>query len=363
MAEQYLALVEEAARGTDPGSGYLFLPISGTLQPKFTPTDEPRQEFRGNSTELGALTVTRRESLWTYELECSWYPDSQAIGILFKHLLGVADERATVDTSAKRGIIYPIGNGYAGGAPQEGKGIGIVPNTDEGGTTKSQYFGGGRVTKCVIKMEGTADIKLTFTLQGPGEYVGAADQTAISNPTFGSVAPFVSSDALCYIGSGISRTGTKPEFTAIAAGTMNAFRPDSIEINITNGLSDKVIMNGVLGPSWTTRESQFAVEISAPMDYDDPASGFSSADEYKTMFSGVRTNSLLFVLDNGVVAGSTTAKYSAVIDVPNVMVSAEPPERNTEGKTPSIAFNLKSLYSTTTDYPIAVLTTDQNATY
>jgi hypothetical protein len=52
-----------------------------------------------------------------------------------------------------------------------------------------------------------------------------------------------------------------------------------------------------------------------------------------------------------------------VIDVPNVMVSAEPPERNTEGKTPSIAFNLKSLYSTTTDYPIAVLTTDQNATY
>jgi hypothetical protein len=35
MAEQYLALVEETTRGTDPASGYLFLPVMTSLQPKF----------------------------------------------------------------------------------------------------------------------------------------------------------------------------------------------------------------------------------------------------------------------------------------------------------------------------------------
>jgi hypothetical protein len=45
------------------------------------------------------------------------------------------------------------------------------------------------------------------------------------------------------------------------------------------------------------------------------------------------------------------------------MVSAETPERNTEGKTPSVAFKFKSLYNTTTLYPMAIMITDRNASY
>jgi len=364
MAIQYLGIVEEAARGTDPTTGYLFLPVMGKLQPSFTPTDESRKEFRGADTALGDTTVVRRESLWTYDLECAWYPADPAIGLLFKHLLGKSGTRNTVDTSAKRGILYPVVNGYAAGADQEDLGIGIIPNTDEAGTTKSQYFGGGRVTKCVIKLEGTADAKLTFTLQGPGEYVGAVDQTELdSTPSFTAVAPLVSCDALCYVGGSPTRTGTPPDYTVLAANDAAAWRPDSMEITITNGLADKVVMNGVRGPSWTTRESQFMVEVTAPTDYDDPASGFSSADEFKTLFTDVRTNNILVVINSPTLAGDATAYYGAVIDLPTVMVSAETPERNTEGKTPSVQFKFKSLYNATTLYPIALLTTDKNAAY
>lgn len=367
MAGQYLGVVEEAARGTDPGSGYAFIPVSGKLQPSFTPTDESRKEFRGADTALGDTSVVRRESLWTFDLECSWYPGDPIIGMLFKHLLGEAASRATVDTSAKRGIIYPVANGYAGAADQVNKGIGIIPNTDEAGTTKSQYFGGGRVTKCVIKAEGTADVKLTFTLQGPGEYIGAVDQTELdSTPAFSTpTTPLVSSDILCYVGGSPTRTGTAPNYTALAPNTAAAWRPDSIEITITNGLADKVVMNGILGPSLTTREAQFMCEITAPTDYDDPASGFSSADEFKTLFSGVRTNNIMIVANHASDAGATpgAAPYGVVIDIPSVMVTADPPERNVEGKTPSINFKFKTLYNTTTLYPIALLTTDKNAAY
>lgn len=363
MAIQYLAIVEESTRGTDPGSGYQFLPITGQLTPTFSPTDESRKEFRGGDSALGDLTVYRKESVWTYELECSWYPDNEAIGLLFKYLLGFSGTRSVIDTSAYEGILYPSPNAYAGGGDLEDLGIGIVPNTDEDGTTKAQYYGGGRPTACKIAFSGTDDIKLTFTISGPGEYIGDADQTATSSPTFSSIAPFVSSDALCYIGAGITRTGTAPDFTALDPNTMDSFIPDSVEITITNGLADKIVMNGILGPSKTSRESQFMVEASCPIDYEDPSSGFSSADELKTLFTGTRTNSLLFVLENGVVAGDTTTEYGAIIDLANLVVNADPPERNAEGMTPSVTFNYKSLYSSTTEYPVALFTTDKNSAY
>ena len=115
MATQYLALVEETTRGTDPTSGYLFLPVTGSLDVKFEPTDEPRKEFRGADTALGDSTVVRRQSMWTYTLECAWYPDSAAIGLLFKHVLGKVDTRSVLETTAYKGIMYPLATLYGVG--------------------------------------------------------------------------------------------------------------------------------------------------------------------------------------------------------------------------------------------------------
>ena len=363
MANEWVTIVEEATAGTDPGSGYTPLPVTGNLQPKYVATDEPRAEFRNSSTALGAVTVRRKESMWEHTLDCAWYPDNKAIGILFKHLLGYAATRSTVDTSAYEGLLYPVVNAFSSGGDLEGQAIGLTVNSDESGTTKAQYWGGAYVTGCTLKAEGTDDWTLSFTLKGAGGYVGAADQTAQSTPTFSSVAPFVSSDALCYIGSGIDRTGTAPDFTALAAGTMDSFLPDSLEITITNGLDLKTIMNGVAGPSKIHRSAMFDISVSAPMDYDDPASGFSSAAEFKSLFTAVQTNNIFIALANGEVAGDTTTEYGAVIDLPNLMVAADAPERNTEGVTPTVGFTFKSLFSETAEYPVALLTTDKNSAY
>lgn len=361
MAVQFVALVDETTRGTDPGSGYLFLPVSGALQPSFSANDEPRTEFRGADTALGSSSVVRRDSQWTYTLECPWYPGAET-GLLFKHLLGKVNARATVDTSGKKGILYPEAMPYGTGRTLVNKAIGIVVNSDEGGTTKARYFGGGRVKSCSIKGEGTGDIMLSFELTGPGEYIGA-EGTMTAGAVFPTVSPFTASDLTCFIGSGITRTGTAPNYTALVPNTMKSFMPDSVDLTITNGLEDKTVMNGVQGPSKTTRAGQFSVEANFPIDYDDPASGFSSADEFKNLFTATATQSLLLLLDNGELAGTATENYRAVIDLPFMLNQAETPERNSEGTQPSVGLKYSSLYSATTKYPFGLLTVDKAATY
>ena len=364
MSEQYLLIYEETTRGTPGSPTYLTLPITGALQPTFTPTDEPRKEFRGNDTALGDTTVARRSSQWTYTLECVWYPDSPAIGLLLKHLFGGEGTRTLIDTTAYAGNIYPVASPYGSGSePLADKAIALCPHTDEDGTTKQQVFGGGRIKSCTITITGTDDVKLSFEMIGPGEYVGTPDQTLEAIGSLPSVDPFVSSDVTCWASTGISRTGSTPNYTDIEEGTMDQFVPDSVTITITNGLDDKVVMNGVKGPSQTSRVAQVSAEITLPMDYEDPSSGFSSADEFKTLFSDVRTNSLAFELTSDTLAGSATEYYRALIDVAAVLVKAESPARNSDGTTPSIPFTCTTLYDTTAEYPISIFVVDTDAGY
>lgn len=364
MAKQFIALFEQATRGVTLGTEpKLFLPVTGNLQPKFAPTDESRKEFRGADSALGDSSVIRKDSQWTMTLECNWYPGPE-VGLLFKHLLGVSGTRAEIPTTtgAFKGILYPHAMPYGDGQPLSDKALALIVNTDEGGVTMSRIYGGARVKSCTVKAEGTDDVKLSFELAGPGEYV-EAEAAETAGASFPTVAPFAASDLQCYIGTAAVRTGTAPDFTDITAGTNALFRPDSLEITITNGLEDQVVMNGVKGPSKTKRTGQFAVEVSLPIDYEDPSTGFSSADEYKRLFVGPTTQGLLLALDNGEVAGTSTENYQAVIDLPNLLFSAEAPERSAEGNSASVSLKYKSLYSSTCSYPMAVMTVDEAAAY
>jgi len=362
MAIQYLAIVEETTRGTDPGSGYLFLPVMNNIQPTVKYDDQARKEFRGADTALGDSSVVRRSGQWSMSIECAYYPGIET-GLFFKHLMGKAGTRTTLDTSAKEGIIYPLANLYGTGAELANKAIGLVANTDEGGTTKAQYYGGGRVKSIAIKGEGTDDVKLTIEVQGPAQFIGAADQTATAGASFPVAAPFSTDDCLLYIGAGISRTGTGPGYTAIGPGSMPAFRPDSFTITITSGNDDKTVMDGVLGPNKTFRAAQFKVEATCPTDYEDPSSGFSSADQFKNVFGGPTTSSLLVVMDSGDLAGAATATYSTKIDLANALINPDTPARKSDGTQPTINFTLSSLYNATTKYPVAVYTVDKATAY
>jgi hypothetical protein len=361
MASQYLTLVEETTRGTTPAGPYLFLPVISDVMPEFDADDKPRVEFRGQDTGLGDVTVVRREVKWSMKIKCYYYPGKE-VGLLFKHLFGNAGTRSVVDTSGYKGLLNPILMPYGTGMNLGDKAIAIIANTDEGGVTRAQTYGGGRITDCKITCKGTDDVELEFSIQGA--WIGAADQTAIGGVSFPGANPFNSGEYKAYIGGTPVRTGTAPNYTDITIGTAVQFIPDQLDITISNGLKDKVVGNGVPGPSRTYREGKFKIDVNCPIDYEDPASGFSSADEFKKLFTGPATNNLVIVWDNGDLAGAATVHYTALLDLPYMMQkNPKKAERNAEGKTPSLKMGFESLFSATTSYPGALLTVDKATTY
>lgn len=362
--EQYLAMYEEDERGVAPAVPVMrFLPVTSNPQPKFNPKDEPRKEFRGVNTRLGDASVVRRESSYSHPLDFGYYPGVE-VGLILKHIFGFAGIRAIVDVSAKRGILYPSpGFPYGAGAALGTKAVAMIPNLEEGGVTKSQLYAGERFKSLTIAIKGSDDVKVSVEGMGAGPWIGPADQAATPGVSWPAADPFISALAQYYIGAGAARTGTAPDFTDIGPGTMQQFLADEMTIKITPGWDDKIVGNGIKGPSKTYVANQFAVEVDCTVDYEDPASGFSSADEYKAQFSGPRTNSLMIVLTGEQLAGAATEKYKTVIDMPLVQAIFETPDRNSEGKTPPMKMKFKTLINAAIGYPIAMMTTDQAAAY
>lgn len=361
--EQFLAFYNEVTRGVVPAVPvFMFLQILKGW-PKLKVTDAPRKEFAGVSNALGDRSVVRGDSQYSAAPEILYRPGAET-GTFLKHILGFAGVRATVDVTAKKGIMYPTGAmPYGAGQPLLNEALGLVSNLDEDGTTKAQTFGGFRPKSLSMSFKGTDEVTLSIDGQGAGAWVGPADQAKTAGLSMPTIDPFNCSQIAYYLGSGIVRTGVAPNFTDISPGTMQQLNPDSVTLKITTGLDDKVVGNGIKGPSQTYRNGQFGVEVSIDTDYTDPASGFSSADEYKRTLSGVATNSLLIVITHPDLAGSATEYYKTVIDVPLMWLQADPREPDNEGKTPSQKLTYKHLIDPAVGYPIAFMTVDRAASY
>lgn len=363
MAKQYLSVYEETTRGQAPGApARLYVPVTKGIEPKYTPKDESRKEFRGADTALGDTTVVRRESQFTTGPEMAALP-GKATGLFLKHLFGFAGARATVDVTANKGILYPVAMPYGEGMPLVDKAICFEPNLDRAGITKSQRFGGNRWKSATITIKPGGDVVLSLEGQGAGDWVGPPGQAEIGGVLYPANPPFLASEAQFFIGSGAVRTGVAPDFTDIQPGTMKQFYPDDCTIKITNGLDDKPALNGVLGPSKTERTGQFSADVDFTQDFTDPANGFSSVEEYEATFAGPRTNSLLVVITSSVLVGATVEKFKWLFDFPLVRLAADAPDRDNEGKQQKLKAKWKTLYSNVTAYPVAMITVDDAADY
>lgn len=364
MSDQYLAFCEETVRGNKPGSPtWRFLPVISGLSPKFSPKDEPRKEFRGADNALGDVSVRRKESQFTTNIEAHLYPGVE-IGVHLKHLLGFAGSRSVVDTSGYKGILYPMTMPYGSGQSLEDTAIGYSPNVDRDGTTKTQYHGGDRKKSATLTIKPGEDITITFEGQGAGPYIGAANQTAVAGASFPSdTLIYHGSMAKYYIGTGASRTGTAPNYTDIGPGTMTEFAPDDFTLKITNGLDDELVSNGIRGPSHTIRSAQFDWSADFSIDFRDPSSGFSSIDEFEAQYSAPRTNSLMVVITHTLLAGAATAYYTEIIDLPLGMVTIENPDVDNEGKQRKAKISVKRLLPSGGLKPLHWLRIDQATAY
>jgi hypothetical protein len=361
MTGNYLILVEESVKGTKPAVPTLIaIPISGKLKPEAKPKDEPRKEFRGMSNALGYQSVIRRENEWSYSLETAWYAGPES-GILLKHTLGYAGARATVDGTAKKGILYPLTMAFGPGSHLGTKAIGLLINEEVNGATVSQYFGGGRIKSCEISGKPNEDIKLKFELTGDGAYIGAAAQAAIEGFTFTDIEPFIATTGLAefFIGAGIVRTGTAPDFDDIDPSGMIKFIPNDFSVKITTGIDEK----RPIGPKKTVRSGQFKVDIEIGMDYEAPATGFSPKAHADAIFAAILKSNLVMRFNNGQLAGATTEKYSALIDIPAGSASSDNPDINDEGKTGAVKFKWSTLMSIETKYPVGFMLVDQEDAY
>ena len=364
MAIQAIGIVEEVTRGTDPGSGYQWLPIMGSLFPTFNATDESRTEFRGNDSALGnaETSIVRRESQATFALECAYYPGPET-GLLFKYDLGKEGTRAVVDTSAYKGPLYPLAQPYGTGSELGDTGIGMVVLYDKEGVTYKQYYGGFRPFDFSMSAEGTGDVKLTFNVKAPGEFIGAEAINDLTPDYTTLAAPFTADDVTIYIGSGVSVTGTAPDYTDISAGSMVQFCPDSINLAVTSGLDDKIQMCGVQGPSKTFRSGQFLATVTFPIDFADPSTGFSSYDEWYKKFAGPSTNAILITMDNEELAGAATETYSTAFFLPAVQTNSDTPTMNADGTQPTVSFTYTSLFDSTAESPFIMQTVDKATAY
>lgn len=362
MANQYTAIVEETTRGVDPGSGYKFPPVSGKIEPQTEFKDEARNEFRGQDTRLGDLTVVRKSTSAKHDLEMFLYP-IDIIGTLFKHALGYAGSRSLVDTSAYQGIIYPpAAFHYGNGGNLAAKALTLIANTDLDGVTKAQIFRGFRVKGFKIEFKRPDDIKITFQLI-TGPWIGVPGQTATVGASFTTLKPYNSDDLLCYSGAGITRTGTGPNFTNIAPNTMQQFVPDDLTLTWDSGIDDEDVLNGLNGPSKTVVKGQAKCSLEFGLDFSDPATGYSSYDEYVALHSAVRTLPFLLQLTGPDLAGAATQYHKHLFDLPNMRMIGAPPERDNSGKTPKFKAKYESLYDSTCQYPLAIWAVDKLSAY
>lgn len=362
MPGQFTAVVEETTRGTTPGVGLKFPPLSGKIEPEPDFKDAPRDEYRGQSNRLGNLTVVRQSSAWKHTLGGALYP-IDIIGTLFKHALGYAGNRTVEETTGYKGIIYPPeAFHYGPGGNLAEKAIGIIPNTDIDGVIKSQTFGGGRVKGFKIESKRPNDVQVTFDLIG-GPWIGEPGQTATVGASFTALSPFNSADLVCYAGAGIARTGIGPDFTDIGPGAMVPFIPDGITLTWDSNIGDEDVSNGLRGPSKTEAKGQAKATLEFTIDFSDPASGFSSYDEWAALHSGPRQANFLLAFTGPDLAGNLALLHQLLADLPAMNMIGSPPERDNSGKTPKMKFKYESLYDPTCRYPMALWTVDKVSAY
>jgi hypothetical protein len=314
---RYAAFGIEANRGTAEKTTVGFLPLTNGQWPQYEPVDERKNEYRGEQTALGAIGMRRMSRKWTYPCEFNAFTESGGgdagiVGSIIKHCLGFGSSTQNGSTGQYDHMIYPVhdpenvASGYLGTTA-----ITANQNTSEGDTVKNKPWIGGIVSGLTFSQEVGQLLKISAQMMG--QTVGDSE-TLISTPTFPLEALRLDYSFLtCYTGT-ITRTGTGPDFTDFAFGSATQFCPDSFTLTIEAGKTDNQKLCGVDYPT-KVRLGQYKITLSITTDWEDPASGFSSVDDYNLWLANISQTNFFFHYDTGTQAG-TGDNHQLFIDIP-----------------------------------------------
>ncbi|CAG0933371.1 hypothetical protein PLCT1_02347 [Planctomycetaceae bacterium] len=356
MAETraYVAIGIEAARGTAESTTVGFIPVNSFSLPKPDFMANKRQEFRGEDTAKGPVTERRMGQQWNgLSLEMPFYTESGSakglVGGIIKHFFGTATTAQNAATGQYAHMAYAIPNPHGTGATLEAVALTANMNAMHGDTIKNHPYTGGRVSKLSFKQEPAQSLLMTAELMGQKLDAIAA---GIASPVFAAEnlrADF--NNMTVRAGATVTRTGSAPDYTNITSnGTV--VTPDSLSLELDFGKEDRMILNGT-DTVGKTSVKELTGKLSMTFDFEDPASGFSSVDEFTTWLAAQSETNFLITWDTGTQAG-TGLNHQLIIDLPVCNRLGGMPEIARDGD-PKITLEFDFHYSATTKYSAGVL--------
>ena len=358
MADKfYVALGEEAARGTKEVTTVGFLALTEAAIPDLEYDDKAREEFRGELTALGDTEQIRFGRKWNASFAFNFFTEAGTTagmaGTLMKHLMGKVTSAQNVTTGQYLHMLYPVCNPYAAanlGDKALTANINLNEGLIEGAVMKNWPYVGGRVKSITFNIEPGGHITWTVEMMGQFRDTVTAE---LGSPVF--PAENLRGDynnATVYTGT-ITKTGTGPDYTDFSFGSADVLKPDTMSITIESGREDKTRISGVDYPDKTS-QGMFKVTVEMTIDWEDPASGFSSVDEVNDAIGSVSETNLFVNIDTGTIAG-TGDNHSLGIDLPRMKrVPTSKPEY-ARGSDSIVTLNYEGLYSSTEEYIIGLL--------
>lgn len=340
--KQYMTISRQTARNALNGSpAYMFYKLKGKLEPEPEFKEEATREWAGQDFAQGDTEHSRTSTAWKYGWESRVFPSIE-LATLLEFLFGYATAPATIDTSAKKVMFKTLTDMYDDSGAAFDEALALLPHTDKGGTTYCQRFLGGRIKDGELVFEGGKDVTLKLNFMG-GPWISAPEQAEVAGMSFPAARAFKAGNLVCYLGSGATLTGSAPDYTDIAPGTMPMFKPDDMNIKFECGIDDKYKMNGVEGPSVTERTGSWKITAEFTIDFSDPSSGWSSYDAWKARFADIEYAPLMLKVDGGELAGAVSETRKLLLYCPKMKISNDAVDRKNDGSKTKVKFKLESL--------------------
>lgn len=351
MAENkfYMAVGEETNRGTAETTTVGFIPLLDPGGLGYQPDDQVRKEYRGEKSALGDTSVRRMSQKWSRPISIPFFTEAGTtkgiMGTLIKHFFGKVSGGQNGTTGQYYWMFYPIENPYDS-ANLGNRALTLNTNFNHGAVMKNHPLVGGRPKSIEFSQEPGQLLK--FTEEFFGQYI-ASLASEIGNPTFAAENLRCNYNNLkCYTGT-ITRTGTAPNYTNFSFGSATQFKPDKLSIKFEDVREDKLRLAGLDYPDKTVN-NKFLVTVSFDIDWEDPASGFSSSAQFRNWLSAITETNFFFHWNTGTQAGSGD-NHSLYIDLPRVYSKGLEDPKFDLDKDPIITLKYEGLMDlTTTQY-------------
>lgn len=348
----YLAIGEEALRGTAESSVTGFIPLLNPAIPKMEFDDRRRKEFRGEDSVKGDSAVVRAGQRWTASIEMPFYTEAGsskgAVGTLLKHFFGRCASAQNGATGQYCHMMSPAGDPFSS-SNLGSKGITLNLNINEGTVMKNWPYTGGRVRALAFEQEAGSALKVTAELFGQKREEAASET---GTPVFAAESLRCDYKSLGIYTGPVTRIGSAPDFTGFTFAGATRIKPDKIIVKLENGMEDALRISGFDYPD-RTRMGQYKVTAEMTLDWEDPASGFSSAAEFRSWLAGSATTNLFLHWDTGAAAG-TGANHALFIDLPKLYRAGGEPEYRLD-KDPMITLRYEGLLDASTGYMAGIM--------